>query len=394
MAVAAVTLAGWNTFLQVLKLGLSTTAAGAFISPLSLYIALTLALNGAGPGSETHKQLWAVLQQTPFPAGGNLQSILKSETAFNADTSKLQQSLTRPQGNGTEVLIANAVWTNKTPVKKPYADSMLSLYQAPVKPATSVAEINAWASQATKGLITQVMAPGTPFDMVLTNAVYFKGSWVHPFKKESTMPQSFTTDKGAKVDVPTMQARFKSSDPGGRPVQYAETAGFKGVRMPYAGGSFSAIALLPTGKDFSDPKKIDAALAALDIGTVVDQKTWDTPSAVMVYLPKFKLKNDLTLSKALQAQGMTDAFKSSANFSRLSDVKLLVSDVLQSVFIQVDEKGTEAAAVTALVMRVTSMPPPAPEILFDRPFLFMVVDDSSGTVLFLGAVKDPSKAPV
>ena len=82
-----------------------------------------------GPGSETHKQLWAVLQQTPFPAGANLQSILKTETTFNADTSKLQQSLTRPQGNGTEVLIANAVWTNKTPVKKPYADSMLSLYQ-------------------------------------------------------------------------------------------------------------------------------------------------------------------------------------------------------------------------------------------------------------------------
>ena len=111
------------------------------------------------------------------------------------------------------------------------------------------------------------------------------------------MPQPFTTDKGTKVNVPTMQARFKSSDPGGRPVQYAETAGFKGVRMPYAGGSFSAIALLPAGKDFSDPKKIDAALAALDIGTVVDQNTWDTPSAVMVYLPKFKLKNDLTLSK-------------------------------------------------------------------------------------------------
>jgi serpin B len=96
-----------------------------------------------------------------------------------------------------------------------------------VKPATSVAEINSWASTATKGLITQVIPPGTPFDMVLTNAVYFKGSWVHPFKKDQTTSKPFTTDKGAKVNVPTMQKRFKSSDPGPRPVKYAETASFK-----------------------------------------------------------------------------------------------------------------------------------------------------------------------
>eukprot|EP00775_Hariotina_reticulata_P005148 gene5148-5388_t len=407
MAVPAVSLFGLELYIQLLKLGALASAAGSFISPLSAWLCLVLALNGAGPLSSTHRELWDALVQksVQLPSNASLQATLAAEALFNNRSSALLRALNRQSGpNGTELVVANAVWANNTGILPPYAGNMMRLFDAPVRNVTSAAPINQWAAEVTRGLIKQAVPGGIKFNTVLTNAVYFKasisnGAWEYAFDKDSTVDVPFTTAQNKTVSVPMMYKSFKPSlfrsNPKGRLIYTAEVPGqFRAIKLPYKGGSISAIAVLPSEAKYR--LNADAALGGIGFEKLLDPKAWSVLfDDLPVSLPKFDVKVDmLSLSGGLAAMGIKAAFSPQiADFERISDTPLVVSDVLQSVKVTVDEMGTTAAAVTSVVMVATSINLDAPEpLVFDRPFIFALVDDSTHSLLFLGTVKDPSRS--
>lgn len=410
-AVSAPIYFGWRLLQNLIKLnGFNNPAGGGFfISPISVYFALILALNGAGPLSPTQKELWLALSGSPLNAT-TLPGLTAAEAAFNQAAAALQAGLlAQSKPNASTLVIANAVWSKNTPVLKPYADAMLKYYNAPVRSVPSAAPINTWASEVTNGLIKQVVPANLDFSVALTNAVYFKGLWEYAFDKASTTKAPFTVPQGPvnsrmapkEVQVDMMTKTFKASDARGRAasvglVSYAAPAGqgFRAVKLPYKGSALAAVALLP------DPKKyptVEAAAADISPGRLFNSSLWQPLYAIGgsldVSLPKFSVEvSQLSMGRALQAMGITAAFdENKANFSRISQQALLISDVLQSAVVKVDEQGTEAAAVTSVIMTTTAfMPSDTPPLVFDRPFLFLILDDASKSVLFHGYVKDPT----
>lgn len=356
-------------------LGQSSTpnadASGSFLSPVSLYIALGLALNGAGSGSDTEQQIFHLLHQdkarllgllAPKPAAAaDVQQLTTELAALSSSLVQQQQQQgdkedgSKAEG-GAQLIIANGVWTKGVPVHEAYAAKMLQLFKAEVREVASVDPINSWAAAATKGLISVAVPPGTDFDLVLTNAVYFKGLWEYAFKKEATSRQAFKLGAGDEVQVDMMSKRFKAADqsaPGARKVQYAETSSYQAVRLPYKGSTISALIVLPS-EHLAVQGIAAAAAAQLDVGDLLDATKFRNvgPAGLDVQLPKFKVKTQPTsLKKELVSLGLSAPFADkAADFSQLSPQPLYISDVLQSVCVIVDEEGTEAAAVTAVIM--------------------------------------------
>lgn len=392
MSIPASAVFGLNLFSALAKLG-AGTAGGLFISPLSAYIALILALNGAGPLSSTQRELWTVLTQKQLP--NTLAAANTAETALNSEASALMKALAaQSNSNGTQLTIANAVWTNKTDVLKPYSDSMLKLFQAPVTAVSSAAPINDWAVKSTRGLIKTAVPANSKFKAVVTNAVYFKGAWQYQFSPSSTYKRPFTTPANKQVQVDMMGKGFYQAD-----VKWAEVAGqFRAVKLPYKASKIVAVAVLPDQKAY----KLDAAAALAGIGlSRILNAPWQPASAaepkLQVSLPKFKISQEmLPVGQALKALNVTAAFNPDvANLDRLSKDDLFITDVTQSVVVIVDEVGTEAAAVTSIMVGATAfIQETTPPIVFDRPFIFMLVDDASSSVLFMGVVKDPTQMSV
>lgn len=386
-----IALFGVNLFAQLVKLGgLASSAGGYFISPLSAYIALVLLLNGSTELSQTQRELWVQLSNTALPS--SMKALTPAENSLNTQTATLMRSLqSQSSGKGTELLIANAVWTNRTTLTKAYQDSMMKLFQAPVTPVTSVAPINAWANKSTKGLIKQALPADAEFKAVITNAVYFKAAWMYQFDQRSTYAAPFATSANRTVQAQMMNKGFSQDD-----VEFSEVeASFRAVKLPYKGSNIKAIAVLPDQKKYG--LNADNALVQIGIDRILNARWTSASEAVpdlRVALPKFKIKLEmLPVGQALKAMGVSTAFdEKRASFNRLSNEPLYVTDVVQSVAVIVDEVGTEAAAVTSIMVGATSAPlNPTPPLVFDRPFIFLIVDEKSNEVLFMGTVKDPSK---
>eukprot|EP00878_Enallax_costatus_P000809 GHUV01000934.1.p1 GENE.GHUV01000934.1~~GHUV01000934.1.p1 ORF type:complete len:392 (+),score=78.12 GHUV01000934.1:190-1365(+) len=386
-----IALFGLQLYGQLAKLGVAASQAGFFISPLSAYLALILALNGAGPLSQTQKELWVLLTQKQLPA--NSANVSTAEAALNSQTSGLVKGLlAQSSNNGTQLVVANALWTNQTTIKQQYANSMLTLFQAPVTAVSSAVPINAWADKATKGLIKTAVPENAEFKAVITNAVYFKGAWQQPFAKANTRKMDFNLAPEKPVQVAMMYESFRNG------VQFAESPGaFRAVKLPYKGSNMAAIAVLPDMYEYG--YNADKALTGIGMDKILNAPWQDAETAepsLRVYMPKFIVNLDMMpLGKAMQALGVSAAFNPNvADFSRLSDQGLYITDVLQSVVVIVDEVGTEAAAVTTILAGATAYMPEkmTDPIVLDRPFIFMIVDDSTDTVLFMGTVRDPSKA--
>jgi serpin B len=270
-------------------------------------------------------------------------------------------------------------------------------YSAPLQPLDFVRhapaarqEINAWVQNQTRERIRDLIPPdGVDREtrLVLVNAIYLKAPWENEFPGTATKTRPFHVGGGAATDVPTMvrQARLG----------FSRHEGFRVVTIPYAGREVQLVVLLPDAPD---------GLAALEAKTtpeVLAACAKAVSSEVMLYLPKFRIEPPLLkLSKVLRSLGMASAFddpKGSANFDRMAPRKpddyLFISEVFHKTFLALDEKGTEAAAATAVVMaRPTSVGSPKPkpiEVRVDRPFLFAIQHRSSGACLFLGRVTDP-----
>jgi len=241
--------------------------------------------------------------------------------------------------------------------------------------------INDWVESQTNNKILNLIPSGAINSitrLVLTNAIYFKGTWVLQFNKDDTMERNFRVNQNYTVNVPTMKMVDEKFN-------YAETDDLQILEMPYDGESLSMLILLPKDDWLGTLGSIDANKLSELRGILVEQE-------VDVYLPKFKLETKYFMKPALVKMGMPTAFSGAADFSGITETNdLTIDEVIHQAFVEVDEEGTEAAAATAVIMKTTSVGPTKPIFQADHPFMFVIQERESGGILFLGRVSDPSQ---
>ena len=303
----------------------------------------------------------------------------------------LQKSLTPdPNEAAYELSIANALWPQKGyEFQKEFVNLVQDYYDGKLNEvdfvgATEAARksINSWVEKKTKNKIKELIKPGTVNSMtrlVLTNAIYFKGNWAEQFEESMTRPAPFTLASGEKIDVPMMNQTEH--------FRYAETGNLQVLEMPYAGGELSMTIFLPSkGRALDDfEKKLTYKSLLPWLSSLKKRK-------VVASIPKFKITSEFSMASVLKSMGMTDAFTpGAADFSGMNGSKdLFISAVVHKAFVEVNEEGTEAAAATGVTISVTSIPLDRPPIFrADRPFLFLIRQNKTGSILFIGRVANP-----
>lgn len=216
--------------------------------------------------------------------------------------------------------------------------------------------------------------------LVITNAIYFKGTWVKQFNETETKQDDFRISPKKVVQVPMMKLTGKDAK-----FNYSETGKLQILEMLYEGEDLSMIVLLPKNDDL---KALEDSFTLEKLG---QWKSEQIKQRVDVYMPKFTFDSKYFLNKDLKEMGMPSAFTPAADFSGMDGTKnLSIQSVIHQAFIDVNEEGTEAAASTGVVFGVTSMPPPVPVFRADHPFIFMIQERGTGNILFLGRVVNPS----
>jgi serpin B len=343
-----------------------------FVSPLSVATALGMALNGADGSTEI-----AILATLGY-AGTTRDEINVS----NAGLMQLLMNLDpKVQFN-----IANSIWyRDDININALFAETNQRFYGASVRglnfsSAGASDTINSWVSTSTKGKIHAIVPKPIPPDMMLylINAAYFKGTWTHQFEKTLTRDAPFYSSNGTK-QVKLMSQRVT--------LPYTEKATYQAIELPYGDSLFTSIVVLPRPN--------------VDIETFASEmtgKSWSALTANLrkakgtVFLPKFKIEYEKSLNEALKAMGLGNAFGNNADFSRISSQRgFAISDVRHKTFVQVDEEGTEAAAVTSIgVATYRAYHPESPFVMrVDRPFIFAIVERTTGALLFVGKIVDP-----
>ncbi|MBM3175778.1 MAG: serpin family protein, partial [Chloroflexi bacterium] len=213
--------------------------------------------------------------------------------------------------------------------------------------------------------------------LVLTNAIYFNAAWQFPFKKESTKDGAFHLLDGREVTVPMMRQTEW--------LGYAEGANYQAVELPYDGRQLSMVILLPRTGQFAEFEK------SLDANQLKAITRDISSERIALTMPRYEFTSEFSLAKTLTDMGMPDAFTGRADFSGMTGrPDLLISDVFHKAFVAVDEEGTEAAAATAVIMALKAAPGAPIEVTVDRPFIFLIRDIKTGTLLFIGRVLNPS----
>lgn len=340
-----------------------------FLSPLSAAMALTMAYNGSAGATET------AMRTTLGYASLTREQI-------NEASKKLIDVLTTLDPKVT-LKIANSLWYHNTFAvagdfmvrNQNYLYARVAALDFRSSSAPDV--INAWCDQNTNGKIKNIIDKLQPNDiMALLNAIYFKGTWTYQFDKSQTADDFFTTAAGAKQACKMMQQENK--------FDYFETNDLQAVDLPYGNTAFSMTILLP--KTNHTVKEITDRL------TPAQWAAWKNQfysSNGKVFLPKIKLEYEQSLNAVLSALGMAVAFApGQADFTGISTAApLYISLVKQKTFLQVDEEGTEAAAVTVVTIGVTSVGPSTGFFMrIDRPFVFMIRDHATDTILFIGQI--------
>lgn len=348
--------------------------ANIFVSPLSASMALGMALAGAEAGTfEAMRDALRLGDLDREGIGASYRSLIDLLAGLDP-TVRLE--------------IGNSVWYREGfTLEDAYVSEVERDYLARVA-ALDFADpgaadvINAWVSEATDGLIDGIVDP--PIDPLtvafLINAIYFEGAWTLRFDPDRTAAGDFRRSDGSTVTVPFMSMRDEA-------FPYVQTAEYQAIELPYGGEAFAMTVVLP-----SEGTGIEAFVEGLDAEAWAEIIAGLGEAELFVALPKFTLEYEQTLNNVLKALGMGVAFDpGTADFSRMNrdalDLQLHISRVKQKAFVDVDEEGTRAAAVTSVEMGVTSAPP---SFRADRPFLFAIRDRLSGTLLFTGVVRDPS----
>jgi serpin B len=283
--------------------------------------------------------------------------------------------------------MASRAWaSDRFPLRADYAKLLGDLQGAELglldfkgKNAEALKSINGWVSEATSGKIPQLLKTlSTETRLALASAAYFKGQWASRFPSAGTKVEPFKSF-GGEVKAPLM--RQKGS------FRYAEAEGVQALSLPYQGGQFSMLLLLPApGKE-----ALESFEGRLDAAQLARLRSTLQPAEVSVFLPRFAHRTRVELKDALGALGMKRAFGREADFSGLSNAKepLWIDQVTHEVFASVDEQGTEAAATTAVGVVGGAAPAAPKELRADRPFLFFILHERTGTVLFSGRVGAP-----
>ncbi len=362
------------------KLG---TGSNQTVSPASISLALTMTWGGAkaATAAQLAKALHLTEATEPTLAawGGLARSLLSSDAKM-------------------KLTIANRLFGDKSyTFEKPFLDATAKHFDAALEPVDfrsnaepARAHINSWIESKTNQLIKELLPPGAVMPdtrLVLVNAIYFLAKWQQEFEGDNTRDAEFNTSKKTKVKVPTMnQTAYHRS---------AKIDGGRVLELPYQGGNTAMWIVLPDAVDglAAVEQKLSAAALA-SWGSKLEAKN------TAVALPRFELKpaESLNLGKLLQELGVVDAFNGSlADFTGIANPaspadRLYISGVFHKAYVKVNEQGTEAAAATAVSMaRAGGVPEQPMAFTVDRPFAFFIVDKTSGLVLFMGRVVDPTK---
>lgn len=350
-----------------------------FFSPFSISTALAMTYGGAA--GDTAAGMGKALR-LPFgpdnthPAFAELLGGLKA----------LQES------GDIQFSAANSLWPGEGyPLREAYLALLKTQYGTDATPLdyrdekAARARINAWVAENTKDNIRDLLAAPLAENtkMVLVNAVYFKGGWATPFDRNRTEPGEFSA-RGKKIPV-----SFMRSDGAER---YAWAPGLQILELFYAGGDLSMLILLPADK----PGALEKLESRLNPENLDDWQKALRDTRVKVFLPRFKVSwGAVSLKPSLRALGMDKAFDNKADFSAMSEGRLLINDVLHKAVAEVNEEGAEAAAATAVAVATSSGPISAPDLIpefrADRPFLFLIRENAGGSILFLGRVSEPEE---
>lgn len=369
-----------DAFARALFAQLAGREGNLAVSPTSIESCVFLAL--AGAGGMTAEEIAQALKLSDRDAADVGRLLDRARAGAQSPTGKM---------SGSQLTIANSAWFQRGfPIHDAYrklleANGRATFETVDFATQTEVARaaINAWVDRETKHKIPELFDSGSldgSTRMVLANAIYFKGLWRHPFKKEATTNEPFHRPGAADVTVPLMHLNHK--------FRYLEAGAYQIVELPYEKSPYAMIVWLP--------KKLDA-LAGLE-QTLTGQginvslaKLANTQ--VDLFLPRFKVGSNLGLADVLSALGMKAAFTPAADFSGISDEPLAISKVVHQALVEVDEEGTEAAAATGIVgVTAAAIEPVRPKVFrADHPFLFAIRHAASGEVLFFGRVETPEK---
>ncbi len=344
-----------------------------FYSPYS--ISLALAMTYAGAEGQTEQQMAGTLNFS-LPEK-------KLHRAFNY----LDQSLSDRNDENFTLNVSNSFWSQKNyHFEEEYLDTLAVNYGAGIRvldflnePDLSRETINKWVENETENKIKDLLPKGAVTSKtraVITNAIYFNAFWKLPFEESATEFRNFTLLNGKEKDVEMMSQTEE--------FKYAQDTDYKAVELPYQGKSnMSMLVILPNRTQFEEFEN------KLNIELLEDIIAKLEPRGVSLKIPKFEYEAKLDLKEILKEMGMPSAFSSSANFSGMTgDESLFISKFLHKAFVSVDEKGTEAAAATAVGFEEEAVTPQV-EMNIDSPFIFLIRDNETGTILFAGRVTNP-----
>jgi serpin B len=379
----ALLLEGNSAFAFNLYQQLKGEEGNLFYSPYS--ISLALAMTYAGARGETEQQMAEALNF--LLDQGNLHS------AFNwlsAELAGRGEGAQGKDGEGFRLNIVDAIWGQKDYGFLPaFLDVLAENYGAGLRVMDFISEaeqcrltINDWISKQTEGRIKNLIQPGVINELtrlVLTNAIYFNAAWEYPFNDKATADGSFYLLGGGQVTVPMM----RQSESFG----YSSGEGYQAIELPYDGDELSMVILLPDSGNFEG---FEAGLQARQVEDTIGSLQ---PTEIALTMPRFEFKSEFSLKDALSAMGMQNAFcPYNADFSGMTgNPELFISDVVHTAFVAVDEADTEAAAATGAVIAPTAAAPePTVEVTLDHPFIFLIRDIETGTILFVGRVLNPA----
>ncbi len=337
------------------------------VSPLSISQAFGMVINGA--------------------TGSNLEEMLEVFGYENSDGMNTAYKNIRGALSTTDpkvtIGIANSAWyNNQFVMKQGYVQNLRDYYDAEItaldfgQEEYALKTINGWVNNKTNGKIPSIIDNiSNSHVLFLINAVYFYGTWANKFDKANTADAPFYLTNGSNIQVKMMHQETS--------LELIDGEIYTALRVPYANGSFAMTILLP-----DEGIAVDDVIGELNSNEWSKIRTEQPKQNMKLVLPRFKTECSYDLIPALKELGMNEAFYSSQGFGNITDQGISLSDVKHKTFIEVDEKGTEAAAVTSGTF-VTSMPPQPPIFRVDRPFVFIISEKTSGAVTFIGKIENP-----
>lgn len=355
------------------------------ISPFSLSVALSMTLAGAEGSTEAamlDSLNFSLSEDEIYPAlNALLQAIEKSQGEVPEES----------EGSSFKLNIANSIWGQAGfDFEQSFLDTLARHFGAGLytidfiqDPQVARNAINDWVEDKTQDKIQDLIPPDAIDSLtrlVLANAIYFNGSWLHPFDEANTEEGQFTTENGSMVSVDMMKLFAES-------LSYTKGLDYQAVSLPYMSRDFSMVIIVPDQDTF---KNFQDSLSAESLARILAEMA---PRALNLQMPKLNFESNINANQPLKSMGMAEAFNPDlSDFTGIADIAdLHITDVLHKATITVDEQGTEAAAATAVIIGRESAPIDEPiSLVIDRPYLFFILHIPTDTILFMGRVINPN----